>query len=239
MWRQLYAAATHAEHGWKSTHFWGPVANWALVGSAVWDGANYGPEVISTNMTVTMCIYSAVFMRFSWMVQPRNYLLLSCHIFNEIAQLRQLYRAVKYKQEQGEKAFEFTQDDYVKGGAAAAGGLALIAASPKIQRAVARAGGRAERFAMHPAGPFTVMFWAPAAKWLLSGSNLMDYDRPVENISTSQQLALAATGFIWSRYSLVIYPVNYSLFVVNFALACTATFQLARKFGLSPPPALD
>ncbi|KAF2560811.1 hypothetical protein F2Q70_00014540 [Brassica cretica] len=50
------------------------------------------PEMISGNMTSAMCIYSALFMRFAWMVQPRNYLLLACHASNETVQLYQLSR---------------------------------------------------------------------------------------------------------------------------------------------------
>ena len=44
-----------------------------------------------------------------------------------------------------------------------------------------------------------------------------------------QQIALCATGFIWSRYSMVITPVNYNLFLVNISLAVTGTYHLARK----------
>jgi hypothetical protein len=39
-----------------------------------------------------MCVYSCHFMRFAWMVQPRNYLLLACHASNETVQLYQLSR---------------------------------------------------------------------------------------------------------------------------------------------------
>lgn len=39
-----------------------------------------------------MCIYSCLFMRFAWMVKPRNYLLLACHASNETVQLYQLSR---------------------------------------------------------------------------------------------------------------------------------------------------
>ena len=39
-----------------------------------------------------MCVYSCLFMRFAWMVQPRNYLLLACHASNETVQLTQMYR---------------------------------------------------------------------------------------------------------------------------------------------------
>ncbi|KAF2314184.1 hypothetical protein GH714_023928 [Hevea brasiliensis] len=53
------------------------------------------PEMISGNMTGVMCVYSALFMRFAWMVQPRNYLLLACHASNETVQLYQLSRWAK------------------------------------------------------------------------------------------------------------------------------------------------
>ena len=38
------------------------------------------------------------------------------------------------------------------------------------------------------------------------------------------------SGMIWSRYSLVITPVNYNLFGVNLFLAVTGLFQLARIY---------
>lgn len=42
-------------------------------------------------------MYSALFMRFAWMVQPRNYLLFSCHLTNETVQLIQGYRYLKHE----------------------------------------------------------------------------------------------------------------------------------------------
>jgi len=57
----------------------------------------------------------------------------------------------------------------------------------------------------------------------------MDYNKPVQNISYAQQTALCMTGFIWSRYAMVINPKNWNLLVVNFSLALTGTFQLSRK----------
>lgn len=44
---------------------------------------------------VALSVYSLIFMRFAWMVKPRNYLLLTCHISNEAAQLYQLQRGVR------------------------------------------------------------------------------------------------------------------------------------------------
>lgn len=55
-----------------------------------------------------------------------------------------------------------------------------------------------------------------------------DLQRPVENLSIPQSISLAATGLIWSRYSLVIIPKNYSLFAVNVFVAGTQCYQLYR-----------
>lgn len=70
--------------GWKTTHFWGPVANWSIALAGITDLTTKGPEYISLPMTATLCVYSAMFMRFAWMIRPRNYLLFSCHVFNEV-----------------------------------------------------------------------------------------------------------------------------------------------------------
>ncbi|KAJ2772078.1 pyruvate transporter mpc1 [Coemansia nantahalensis] len=78
-----------------STHFWGPVANWGIPLSAIADFSS-SPEKISGKMTGALTLYSMLFMRFAWMVQPRNYLLFACHATNEAAQLVQLYRFVDY-----------------------------------------------------------------------------------------------------------------------------------------------
>lgn len=57
-----------------------------------------------------------------------------------------------------------------------------------------------------------------------------DMSRPAENLSLSQNIALSATGLIWSRYSFVIIPKNYSLFTVNMFVAGTGLTQLYRIF---------
>ncbi|KAA1471877.1 UPF0041-domain-containing protein [Dentipellis sp. KUC8613] len=85
-----------------------------------------------------------------------------------------------------------------------------------------------QQFMNHPAGPKTVFFWAPMMKWCLVAAGLKDLGRPAENLSVSQNLALAATGVIWVRYSLVITPVNYSLAAVNMFVGLTGIGQLAR-----------
>nr|XP_045014915.1 mitochondrial pyruvate carrier 2 isoform X2 [Jaculus jaculus] len=74
-------------------------------------------------------------------------------------------------------------------------------------------------FYNHPAGPRTVFFWAPIMKWGLVCAGLADMARPAEKLST---------GFIWSRYSLVIIPKNWSLFAVNFFVGAAGASQLFR-----------
>lgn len=81
----------------------------------------------------------------------------------------------------------------------------------------------------HPAGPKTIHFWAPTFKWGISIANIADFEKPAENISYPQQLAVTATGLIWSRYSMVIKPKNWNLFSVNVAMATTGIYQLSRK----------
>nr|KAF6397338.1 mitochondrial pyruvate carrier 2 [Rousettus aegyptiacus] len=87
----------------------------------------------------------------------------------------------------------------------------------------------------HPAGPKTVFFWAPIMKWCVTVcfqglvcAGLADMARPAEKLSTGQSAVLMATGLIWSRYSLVIIPKNWSLFAVNFFVGAAGASQLFR-----------
>nr|XP_024365545.1 mitochondrial pyruvate carrier 4-like isoform X2 [Physcomitrium patens] len=83
----------------------------------------------------------------------------------------------------------------------------------------------------HPAGPKTIHFWAPTFKWGISIANIADFQKPADKISYPQQLAVTATGLIWSRYSMVITPKNWNLFSVNIAMATTGIYQLSRKLS--------
>ncbi|XP_019451598.1 PREDICTED: mitochondrial pyruvate carrier 1-like isoform X1 [Lupinus angustifolius] len=106
-----FRAFLNSPVGPKTTHFWGPVANWGFVAAGLAD-MQKPPEMISGNMTGAMCVYSALFMRFAWMVQPRNYLLLACHVSNEGVQLYQLSRWAKaqgYLPEKKEEASSSSQ----------------------------------------------------------------------------------------------------------------------------------
>ena len=101
------------------------------------------------------------------------------------------------------------------------------------------------------AGPFTVHFWAPMSKWLISGASFFELDRPVEKISVSQYTALTFTGFFFSRCkfsichvsldflfltpikfcvdALLVSPINPILCSVNIALFGSSFYHLARK----------
>ena len=61
-------------------------------------------------------------------------------------------------------------------------------------------------------------------------AGLNDLRRPADQLSVGQSGSLAATGIVWSRYSLVIIPKNYALFSVNVFVALTQVLQLYRAF---------
>lgn len=93
------------------------VANWGLPLAALAD-LKKDPSIISPKMTfgknssyfrliktsnlwlsIAMCIYSMLFMRFAIKVKPMNPLLFACHFANECAQLMQGGRLIKYNLE--------------------------------------------------------------------------------------------------------------------------------------------
>lgn len=49
-------------------------------------------------------------------------------------------------------------------------------------------------------------------------AGIKDLQRPADQLSIGQSASLAATGLIWSRYSLVIIPKNYGLFTGNLSV---------------------
>ncbi|KAK6277099.1 hypothetical protein POUND7_017422, partial [Theobroma cacao] len=73
--------------GPKTSRFWGPVTNWGIPTA----GLQFRKPAW---FFAAMCVYSLLYMRFAWMVQPRN-LLLACHASNETVQLYQLSRWMK------------------------------------------------------------------------------------------------------------------------------------------------
>ena len=57
----------------------------------------------------------------------------------------------------------------------------------------------------------------------------MDLDRPTDKVSLPQYSALTLTGFFFSRYAMLVTPVNYLLCSVNIALFGSSAWHLGRK----------
>ena len=181
-----------------------------MSGAAIYDAMQSSPEVISLNMTGVLIVYSSLFARWAFVVKPQNLLLAGCHVTNVAAQCNQMYRALEFKRSKGED--EAVNDIMMKAGATAAAGAACVLGGPAVQSAIAGANlGVVSTVAAAEAGPFTVHFWAPMSKWLISGASFMELDRPTEKISLAQYSALTLTGFFFSRYALLVQPINYTL----------------------------
>ncbi|RMZ85989.1 hypothetical protein DV737_g85, partial [Chaetothyriales sp. CBS 132003] len=69
---------------------------------------------------------------------------------------------------------------------------------------------------------------APVMKWGVVLVGASDFFRPAEKLSITQNLALVATGAIWSRWCFVIRPQNMLLAAVNFCLFIVGTVQVGR-----------
>lgn len=218
---------------WNSAELWGKLgalAGWGMSGAAIYDAFNSGPEIISLNMTGVLIVYSSLFARWAFIVKPQNLLLASCHAANVAAQLNQLRRALQYKLDQGqtEEVEAYTK----KAALALGGGAACIIGAPTVRsKLIAANAGILSTIAAADAGPFTVHFWAPMSKWFISGASFMDLNRPTEKISIAQYTALTLTGFFFSRYALLVAPINYTLCSVNIALFGSSAWHLGRKIN--------
>ncbi|KAF2098039.1 UPF0041 domain protein [Rhizodiscina lignyota] len=84
------------------------------------------------------------------------------------------------------------------------------------------------KFFNSPVGPKTVHFWAPIMKWGLVLAGVADFARPAESLSLTQNMALMATGAIWTRWCFIIKPRNLFLAAVNFFLFCVGSTQVTR-----------
>jgi len=225
------APAVEAKGWWSSAQFWGgmgALAGWGMTGSAVYDSLYNGPEVISLSMTPVMIVYSSLFARWAFVVKPQNLALAACHASNVVAQCNQMRRAIEHKLATGEEAM--VKDMGMKAAAGAVGLAVLVVATPVLQPAIVGMGiPGVSTFAAAPAGPFTVHFWAPMSKWLISGASFFDLERPTDKISIAQYSALTATGMFFTRYALLVSPVNYLLCSVNIALFGSSAYHLGRK----------
>mmetsp|Transcript_24407 Transcript_24407/g.27885 ORF Transcript_24407/g.27885 Transcript_24407/m.27885 type:complete len:361 (+) Transcript_24407:149-1231(+) len=216
---------------WTSAEFWGAagaVAAWGMSGAAIYDSTVQGPEVISLTMTPVLIVYSSLFARWAWIVKPRNLSLMWCHVANVVAQTNQLRRALEYKINNGEQeqVNELMKQVGVLGGITAG----AIIGGPTARIALSEANlGFVSNIAAADAGPFTVHFWAPMSKVFISGASMLDLNRPTDQISLPQYAALTLTGFFFTRYALLVTPINYTLCAVNVALFLSSFWHFGRK----------
>jgi len=76
----------------------GAVANWGIPAAAITNAVEgQDPEKIDAKMTSVLFVYSFLFMRWSLAIDPPNYPLLAMHASNEIAQLWQFGRYVRFQ----------------------------------------------------------------------------------------------------------------------------------------------
>jgi len=107
---------------------------------------------------------------------------------------------------------------------------AAIVGGPKARTTLTNANlGIVSKVASADAGPFTVHFWAPMSKVFISGASMLDLNRPTDKISLPQYAALTATGFFFTRYALLVTPINYTLCAVNVALFLSSFWHFGRK----------
>jgi hypothetical protein len=67
-----------------------------------------------------------------------------------------------------------------------------------------------------------------SVQWGLVIAGAADFARPASQLSLSQNAALTATGFIWTRWCFIIKPRNVFLASVNFLLGCVGITQVVR-----------
>lgn len=201
------------------------------MGAAIFDAAFKGPEIIDFFMTTTMIVYSGLFLRFAWCVQPRNYILFSCHFFNMFAQLNQIRRSIEYKLATSPTGAQDVLESAQVLAVVSVGVIGSILAAKPLQKFLTaqEMPPILKNIFSHPAGPMTIFFWAPMSKWLLSINNLADLNKPTDTISLAQQIALTVGGCIWARYAMVITPVNYNLAIVNCILSMSSAYHIFRK----------
>jgi len=220
-------------HWWYSAELFGrlgAIAGWGMSGAAIYDASVSGPDIISMNMTSVLIVYSSLFARWAYIVKPQNLLLSACHVTNVGAQLNQLRRSLEYKIEQGQK--DEVESYMYKVAAGTVGGAASVLLGPSVQSLLVGSNlGVVSSIAAADAGPFTVHFWAPMSKWLISGASFLDLNRPTDKISIAQYTALTFTGLFFSRYSLLVAPINYTLCSVNIALFGSSAWHLGRKIN--------
>jgi len=108
----------------------------------------------------------------------------------------------------------------------------VIGLVPRLQRVIAASNipVPVKSLLNHPAGPLTIHFYAGLAKWALFIANVNDFKKPIEMISSKQQLAMGISGFLWFKWCFAVTPMNYPLAICNLAVGFGGWYQLSRKW---------
>jgi hypothetical protein len=110
-------------------------------------------------------------------------------------------------------------------------GAGTVTMGPKIQSSLVNANlVIISKVAGADVGPFTIQpLLAPMSKCLISDASLLDLEWPTDKISLAQYIAPTATGFFFTRYSLLVAPINYTLCSVNVTLFLSSGWHLGCK----------
>ncbi|XP_065371051.1 mitochondrial pyruvate carrier 2-like [Calliphora vicina] len=85
--------------GPKTVFFWAPVFKWGLVIAGIGD-LKRPAERLSLNQASTLAVTGLIWSRYSVVIVPKNYILLTVNLFVALTQGIQVARAVKYQMEQ-------------------------------------------------------------------------------------------------------------------------------------------
>mmetsp|Transcript_15763 Transcript_15763/g.24510 ORF Transcript_15763/g.24510 Transcript_15763/m.24510 type:complete len:209 (-) Transcript_15763:197-823(-) len=196
--------------------------------AAIRDAQAKVPEIINEKMTFVLMVYSSLFAYWAWVMIPRNSLLCACHITSVLAQSNQMRRLYEHRQEEGDT--EGSQRIATISAAVVGAGVTTFFGGNFVKDAAVTMNlGPVSTLAGAAAGPSTVHFWAPISKWMISGASFIDLNLPPDKISLNQYTALTLTEFFFSRYALLVTPINYMLCSVNVALFLSSAYHLGLK----------
>ncbi|XP_023305919.1 mitochondrial pyruvate carrier 2-like [Lucilia cuprina] len=88
--------------GPKTVFFWAPVFKWGLVIAGIGD-LKRPAEFLSINQASTLTATGLIWSRYSMVIVPKNYILLTVNMFVALTQGIQVVRAVKYQMEQNKE----------------------------------------------------------------------------------------------------------------------------------------
>lgn len=71
-----------------------------------------------------------------------------------------------------------------------------------------------------------------STQWAVVLAGVSDFFRPAEKLSLTQNAALTATGFIWTRWCLIIKPKNY--LYVSSAVSQNLSLRVSTQPGIIP-----